>query len=356
PLELRKMLAGRNAGVGMSLGPNTDNISGSAGSTLDEIETMLQMLWLRFDGVRRDEGLYKSYLAKEEEALRHRDVAPAARFGDAVVETLYAQHPYAPRATVLADLSRVDLDRSIALYRQRFSSAKGFTFILAGNFDVAKIKPLLATYLGTLPTPDLPVAWRDVGLRTASGVLKREVRAGTEPESTLSLTFTGPAAWSSEEQLRLDALVEVMNLRIVEVLREKMGVIYSGRMSGAFVRGPYEHYRIGTALPTAPEQVDRMAAALFAEIERLKAEGPDPLELDKVKKNWSLSWQNSLRSNAYWISTLGTAELYGSDPHRILDRLQRVGALTADDVKQAARRYFDTGNYVQVVLNPLTVR
>jgi zinc protease len=352
PLELRKILAGRAANVGTSIGADFEDISGAAGGTPEELETMLQLLWLRFDGVRRDEGLYKSYLAKEEEALRHRDATPQARFSDVLVDTLYARHPYEPRATVLADLKSVDLDRSIALYRQRFSSARGFTFVLAGKFDVAKIKPLLAAYLGTLPTPDLPVAYRDVGLRYASGVVKREVKAGTEPKSTVSLTFTGPAAWSPDEQLRLEALVEIMNLRIIDVLREKMGLIYSGGMGGAIVRAPYEHYRIGTSLPTGPDQVERMTAALFAEIERLKKEGPDPAELDKVKRNWSLSWQRNLRSNAWWASALGSSELYGSDPHRFLDQLQRAGKITPEDVKLAAQRYFNTENYVQVVLNP----
>jgi zinc protease len=310
------------------------------------------MLWLRFDGVRRDEGLYKSYLAKEEEVLRQRDALPQTRFADALVDTLYARHPYEPRATVLADLPKVDLDRSLALYRQRFSSAKGFTFVVVGNVDLSTLRPLLAAYLGSLPTPDLPLAYRDVGLRYASGVIKREVKAGSEPKSTVSLNFTGPASWSPDEQLRLDALVEVMNLRIVEVLREKMGVIYSGRMSGGIRRSPAGQYRISTSLPTGPDQVERLTSALFAEIDRIKTAGPDPADLDKVKQNWGQSWPRSLRSNAFWAAQLAGAELYGSDPHRVLDHLQRVAKLTPDEVKRAAQRYFDTGNYVQVVLNP----
>jgi len=352
PLELRRMLAGRNANASVQLGADTDEIGGTAGSTPEEIETMLQMVWLRFDGVRRDEGLYRSYLAKEEELLRHRDATPQARFADVLVDTLYAKHPFEPRAMVLADLKKVDLDRSIALYRQRFSSARGFTFVLAGKFDVDRIKPLLATYLGTLPVPELPLAYRDVGLRYATGVVKQEVKAGTEPKSTLALSFTGPAAWSPDEQQRLEALVEVMNLRIIEVLREKMGLIYGGGMSGGISRTPWEHYRITASLPTGPEQVERMRAALFAEIERLKQEGPDQAELDKVKRNWAQNWQRNMRSNAYWVATLTSAALYGSDPHRILDQLQRAGKITPEDVKLAAQRYFNTQNYVQVVLNP----
>jgi zinc protease len=143
-----------------------------------------------------------------------------------------------------------------------------------------------------------------------------------------------------------------MNLRIVEVLREKMGVIYTGRMSGGISRVPYDHYLIGAALPTAPEQVERLTAALFLEIDRLKKEGPDQDELDKVKRTWAQSWQRSLQTNAFWAAALGGAELYGTDPHRVLDQMQRAATISLEDVKLAAQRYFNTGNYVQVVLNP----
>jgi zinc protease len=170
----------------------------------------------------------------------------------------------------------------------------------------------------------------------------------------VSLNFSGPAAWSPEEQLRLEALVEVMNLRIVEVLREKMGVIYTGRMSGGIARVPYEHYLIAASLPTAPEQVERMTAALFLEIDRIKKEGPDQADLDKVKRTWAQNWQRNLQNNAFWAAALGGAELYGTDPHRLLDQMQRAAAISTDDVRLAAQRYFNTGNVVQVVLNPET--
>jgi zinc protease len=319
---------------------------------MEDIEAMLQLVWLRFDGVRRDENLYKSYMSKQEELLRNRDAMPEARFGDAIVDTLYNKHPYAPRAIVLADVARVDLDRSIALYRQRFGSAKGFTFVLAGNFDVARLKPLLAAYLGTLPVADLPLAYRDVGLRFPRGVVKRELKAGAEQKSMVSLSFTGAASWSPEEQLRLDALMEIMNLRITDVLREKLGLIYGGNMGGAIYRIPYQYYTVGAMLPTGPDKVAPMMTALFAEIERLKKEGPDPSDLAKVKSNWRQSWPQALQSNGYWLDVLNGAELYGIDPQRLLVRQERADAITAEDIRQAARRYLDTGNYVQVVLNP----
>lgn len=350
PLDLGKILAGKAAGVTVGLGGYTDVVGGASGAS--DVETMLQLLWLKFAGVRRDEALFRAYLDKQAEIARNQSDLPGRRFGDAVLSALYNDHPRAPRSLKAEEYAQIDLDRSIAIFRQRFSSAKDLTFILAGSFDEQAIRPLLATYLGSLPTPDIPVAYRDVGLRPVTGVVKREVRSGAEPKSTISLNFTGPAAFSETEQLRLAALVEVTNLRIIEVLREKMAMIYGGGASGSLSKIPYGHYAIGINLPTGPEHVDKVLEATFAEIARLQQHGPDAAELEKVKSGWIQNHRRSLRENGYWVANLQSALTEGLDPAAILDIERQVQALTAQDVQAAARRYFDTRNYVQVVLNP----
>jgi zinc protease len=350
PLDMRKILAGKAAGVTVGLGSYTDVIAGASGAT--DIETMLQLLWLKFADVRRDESLFHAYIDKQAEIARNASGQPGRRFGDAIVSALFNNHPRAPRSLDADEYAKIDLDRSIAIFRQRFSSAKDMTFILAGSFDEKAIRPLLASYLGTLPTPDVPVAFRDVGLRPVTGVVKREVRSGTEPKSTISINFTGPAEFTEAEQLRLSALIEVTNLRIIEVLREKMAMIYGGGASGALSKIPYGNYSIGINLPTGPENVDKVVAATFAEIKRLQESGPDAAELEKVKTGWIQNHRRSLRENGYWVANLQSSLTEGTDPASILKVEQQVGALTAQDVQAAARRYFDTSNYVQVVLNP----
>jgi zinc protease len=352
PTDLMKMLAGRRAGVTLGMSDYTDEIAGQSASGPEDLETMFQMLWLRFDGVRRDENLYKAFMGGLGEMVRNRAAAPEQRFAEAVTDTLYGRHPYEGRLPTQDDIAKIDLDRSLAIYRQRFASAKGLTFVVVGDFDPAAIKPLVTAYLGTLPTPDLPLAYRDVGLRIAKGVVKKEVRAGTEPKSVVSLTFAGPAAWSPAEALKMSALIEVMNLRVNTVLREKLGLIYTGQMAGAVHRIPYQHYEISTQLPTGPEKVDQLVAALFAEIDNIKANGPTQAELDKVKANWRVSNERARHENGYWLQNLQLSLLEGTPMARLLTVMDEADAITAADVRTAAQRYFDKDNYVQVVLLP----
>jgi len=350
PLDLQKILAGKAAVVRTGLGNFTDNVNGNAGST--DVETMLQLVHLQFSNVRRDEDLYKSYVGKQVEAARNLMAQPESVFRDALIATLYNNHPRVPRVPRPEDFSKLSLDRIVSIYKERFSSARGLTFIFVGSFDVERIKPLIATYLASLPTPEISVAFRDAGVRPVSGVVKKEVRSGSEAKSQVALNFSGKAAFSEAEQMRFHALLDVMNLRITEVLREKLALIYGGGMNGGLNKIPYGNYAIDVSLPTGPANVDRVIAATFAEIERMKQFGPDPADLDKVRQGWLEGHRKSLRENAYWASRLDSALLQGLDPASILTYEKQVAQITPQDVKNAARRYFDMQNYVQVVLYP----
>jgi zinc protease len=110
PLDMRKVLAGKAAAVTHGLGNRLHVVAGTAGAT--DIETMLQMVWLRFDGVRRDEDLYKSFIGKQIEAGAQPPGAAGRAFGDTVVATLYNNNPRAPRALRPEDFAQHHLDRA----------------------------------------------------------------------------------------------------------------------------------------------------------------------------------------------------------------------------------------------------
>jgi zinc protease len=226
------------------------------------------------------------------------------------------------------------------------------TFIIVGSFDPEKIKPLLETYLASLPTQEIKTKFRDLGIRPVTGVVKNEKRIGTEPKSVVSLTFTGPANYSLEEYKRFLMLIEVMNIKMIDILREKLSLIYSGGMSGTINRIPFGNYRISVNLPCAPENVDKVIAATFAEIEKIQKEGPQQADVDKVKQNWSKQYQIAMRTNYKWLASLKDSILYGTNPADLLAEEKIINAIQPEDIKATAKRYFNTKNYVQAVMYP----
>ncbi|MBV8667037.1 MAG: insulinase family protein [Burkholderiaceae bacterium] len=350
PTDLQKILAGKNANLGTSSNLYLDAITGNSGSA--EIETMLQMLYLRVTSPRRDEELFKSYVARAQEGAKNALASPDAIFWNDTRDVLYKHHPR--RATIARpeDFARIDLDRAMEIYRARYASAKDLTFIIVGSFDLEKIKPLVATYLASLPVAPVEEKFKDVGLNPVTGVVKKEVHAGTEAKSVASLYFTGLQPWSQEEADRFYMLVDVLNIKIIDVLREKLSLIYSGGMSGTMERAPHGHYLIGGNLPCAPENVNKVIAALFAEIDKLQKEGPQQADIDKVKQNWRENYTIGLRTNKFWLDRMQFAILNGDDPTQFLNLEKRIDGITAKQLQEAAKRYFNQKNYVQMVLYP----
>jgi zinc protease len=117
-------------------------------------------------------------------------------------------------------------------------------------------------------------------------------------------------------------------------------------------RTPYPYYQISLTLPCAPENVDKVIAAAFGEIQKMQDVDTDSADWAKVKQNWLTTHRKNLRENSYWLGHLQTAALYGTDPATVLDYERLVNAITTQDIQAAAKRYLTRNNYVQVVLEP----
>jgi len=350
PNDLVKILAGKSVSSSARVSALNEAVRGESGR--DDIESMLQLTYLQMTRPRKDSTIYNAFVDRQRELAQNNLVRPESVFYDTVSRTLYNDSPRVRRLARPADFDQLSLDRVFDLYTSRMASARDFTFFIVGSFDVEQIKPLIATYLASLPTGPIATAFRDEGIRPVRGVVKKEVRAGSEQKSVISLSFTGEAPYSRDEALRMRVLTEVLNIKLIEVLREKMGAIYSADLSGSLNRQPYASYAINANLPCAPENVDKVLAATFAEIDRVKQHGALVADLDKVKASMLRAYRKGLRENAYWMGSLQNALVNNSDPEEILNFEQRLAAVTPADVAQAAQRYFDLQNYVQVVLYP----
>src|SRR5690606_38288531 len=100
------------------------------------------------------------------------------------------------------------------------------------------------------------------------------------------------------------------------------------------------------------ENVDKRIDATLGEIEKLKANGPSETDLNKVKETWKQQYQVNVKDNSFWARHLIQSIENDLDPLRILTYESRVDALKPADVQVVAKKYLNTGRYVQFVLNP----
>ncbi len=350
PLDLQKILAGRSVRLAYAIGNVTEGYGG--GSSNADVETMLQLAYLQMTQPRQDRALFDVFIDKQQEQARNALARPEAVLTDTMRTTLFGNHPRVGLTPRPEELDGIRLERVMELHKERLSSAYGMTFIFVGSFEPAKIKPLIATYIGGMPAAKIPTAYKDRNVRPVRGVVKKEVRRGREQKSQVDIAFTGVAKVDEMEQMRLRALIEIMQIKVTEALREQRGLVYTSSITGGMARHPYGNYTINIGLPTAPENVDKAIEATFAEVRKLQDKGPEPADLAKVKENWATNYRKALRENGWWLAGLQASVVNKTDPKLLLRQNDMIASLTAADVQAAAKRYFDFNNYVQVVLHP----
>lgn len=350
PIDLRKVLAGKSANVSPRIGTISEGVNGQSSAT--DVETMLQLVNLYFTAPRKDLELFNSFVSKQQSMYQNMSADPQYTFQEIMLQTLYKDHPWAPHLPTPETFSKLDADRALAIYRERFGNANGFTFVIVGKIDIASLKPLIETYLGSLPSTAKATAYKDVGLRPIHGPFKKEVKKGTEEKSLVRMFWNGEAKYSEDEAFRIQALVEIMNIKIVETLREELSGIYGGGMYGSMNKYPYGSYSFGISIPCGPENVDKLISAMLVEIEKVKTNGPSETDLNKVKETWRQQFLVNEKDNGFWARHLIQSVENGTDPARILTFEKRLADLKPQDVQAIARKYLNMDNYVQFVLNP----
>ncbi|MCA1247747.1 pitrilysin family protein [Massilia sp. MS-15] len=349
-LDLSRILAGKNLTLTAGMGPYTDHLNGSSNS--GDLETLLQLNYLAMTSPRRDKAVFRSFVNSNATLAQTQAAVPEGRFADARELAVYGGHPRTQLRPRPEDYRKLDLDRSLELFRSRMLNAKGMSFYFVGDFEVEAIKPLLAAYVATLPVSELALSYRDPGIRQVPGVVRREVRAGVEQKSMVTYDFGGEMDYSRSEATAFTAMVDVLNLRIRDALRDRHQLIYTGGASGRYGRIPRPLYSIAIQLPTAPQHVEKIETVLWEEIAALQDKGPTPEELNKVRQGMLQVYRKSLKENGYWLVRLQNADLEGDDPGDILTVAERIEAVSAEGVRAAAQRFLTRERHVEMVLRP----
>jgi len=351
PSDLEKVTAGKNISVSTNITEINDEIK--ATSTVKDFESMLQLLNLYVTQPRKDDALFKAYKEKQMTMLQNVLSNPRTAYIDTTIKTLYNNNPLARMVIPhQSDFDNINLDRAIEIYKSEIGDADGYHFFIVGNIDPSTAIPMLETYLGSLPVNNKKPAIVDNGVRPVKGIHKLEVKKGKEKQSLILGIYTGEVAYSEDLALKAQALSEVLNIRVIEELREKMQAIYGGSFNASVSKEPYERYSFQVALPCGPENVDKLITATGDLIKEVKDNGPEAKNLDKVKSQWHEKHTTDLKENKYWESQLENILFWGKDKDRVLNYDTYIQKLTPADIQATAKQLFDGKNEFISVLYP----
>ena len=346
--DLRKQISGKNAQA--SLGVGTYEHMVTANAALKDVETMFQLLYLQFTAPRFSEDDFQTLMNRYNARLANQMTDPDFIFSQNLMNTLYG-NSYRRQQLTPELLSTIKLEHMAAIHKQLFSNAADFRFTFIGNMSPEELKPLVEKYIGSLPTAKKAGnVYTDDKVRPVKGGVVNDFRAKMEqPKVSVFVGYSGDLKFDMKNQVVAAYLSQALRNRYLKSIREEKGGTYgvSARVS---LTPRTSEYMVEIAFDTNEQMADELTDIVFAEIEKIAAEGPLADDMEKTREYENKNYTKSIEQNGWWNSTL--YHFYKYNINRAEEYLPAVNGVTSADVQALAKKILEDGNLVKVVMRP----
>jgi zinc protease len=264
-------------------------------------------------------------------------------------QALFPQHPYALRSNGSVESVQRLTQKDLLEFRDRYVVAKNGVIYVFGDVKAGEVKQLIEQTLGKMKPGAL--ALTDAKASAPLGKPETVESHKDKAQGVIMVGFRG-ASLSSPDRYALDLIDEAssdLGSRFFIRIREQMGLAYyvgAGQMQG-LVPGLFSFY-----LGTDPQKIEPVKTALLDEIRKLANDGLTPEELARAKKKLIGQQEIANQSNDAFGYHCALDELYGLG-FNYYKRLEHdVNAVTLDDTKQVAAKYFRDQPYVLATVRP----
>ena len=349
-VELEKKLKGKNLEIHTYISDTKEGFRGN--STPKDIETLMQLVYLYFKEPRKDTTAFKAFMSQTENQMKFMKSSPMMSFYDTLFKSAYPGYKRLVIFPTPQQLQQVNLNKLYKIYISRFANAREFKFFLTGNFSIDTIIPLVTKYFGSLPSLNRQEAWVDVSPKFPKGVVNNTLYKGTDPQGMVGIVMSEPFDYNPKNLLELNMLKEIISIKLIEVIREKMSGVYSPQVMINPEHYPKSKFQFMVMFGCSPKAADKLTNAVFSEVKKIRANGPTETDLNKAKETLIRTRETDLEKNEFWLGKIESVYYDGTDPATILNFKDRVNAITIADLKLAANTYLLPKHYVRVVLKP----
>lgn len=349
-IELNKMLTGKIASVSPSIGSYDEGFSGK--SSVADFETMLQLINLYFTAPRKDDNAFGALVNIYKTTLANNASDPRRAFSDSVTVMINNHHA----RTVLLNLKtleKLDQEKALSFFKERFGTPSDFTFIFTGNIDPenASVKQAILTYLGGLKTKKAKEHFTDNKIRKPRGLVNNHfAREMQIKKASNFILYSGALPYNIENKIAMTAIGNILNMRYLESIREKEGGSYGVGVRGSLSDVPVNEAVIMMQFDTDPEKQTRLMKVIHNEVDTIVENGPRHDDLQKVKENMIKKYSEDLRENSWWSGTL--VSFYQDKINYIEDYKAAVDALTPEKIQATLKKITEQGNIMEVVMKP----
>ncbi len=349
--DFGKVMTGKSASAGLWLGTYEKGVS--AGSSVKDFETMLQILYLRFTQPHRDDKAYETWVNKTRNSLLNRELDHKTIFRDSVnlMATCHSDRNF---VLTLDKMDRLSLDKMMQIYKERFANPAEFTYIITGNINPEDkaVKKAVCQWLGGLKTNKSHEMWIDRGVRAPKGVQKNYFTRQMEiHQATNRIQYTSyDIPYTLDNALNMEMIGRVLSTRYLESIREREGGSYGVGCGGWMDRLPVERAVLVMQFDTDPDKQERLMQIIHEEVMNIVENGALAADVNKEKESMLKDYQENLEKNWWWTSAIKTYLKYGEN--NLTDYKAAVERITPETVQALLKQLVAAGNMFEVVMSP----
>jgi zinc protease len=281
------------------------------------------------------------------EGLRIERTTPGFLAGERMRKVLFGEHPYGTISPTEAQVEGYGLEQLKDFYRKYYRPGNAL-LVMVGDFEpkamLAQVENVFGSWVAgevdEAPNPSLPeLHGRRVYLVHLPGAVQAQIVVGNR-----AITRRHP------DWLRLTLANSIyggaFNSRLVMNIREQKGYTYSPR-SGAHPLRQHGYFTISAAVRN--DVVAATLTEMFYEVDRMRSTPVGEEELADARNYLTGLFSLGLATQDGLAGQLATSTLERLPEDYLETYRERILALTAGDVFDAAQKYFDSAN-AQIVI------
>jgi zinc protease len=350
-IDLPKVLAGKKANSRVALGGVSESVSGS--SSTKDVETMMQLVNLRFTKPRFDEKSYNVLMQNVDAFLIRNSQQLQSKMRDSVTVILYGKNHPTERLFDKKLVSEMSFDTMKSIYASRFGNAADFKFFIVGDVTKETVKPLLEKYIASIPTTTVNENWKNNATSWKSNAIDKDVFLEMEdPKTSVRFVVKNDMKYSLKNSLLMRAVGDILQLRYTESLREEEGGTYGASSRGSISKRPSQEASISVSFDCDPALAEKLIAIVHKEIDDLKNGTIQQADLDKTLTNYLKEREERKNYNSYQMSLLKNDVLEGYNMNDPKNYQSIVNSITTKDIQNIVKKLMRNSKSYEIVFKP----
>lgn len=349
--DLSKVLAGKNANTRIGITDLEESISGM--TTTKDIETMLQVVHLQFVKPRFDENSFKVLQNNLNNNLIQRRNDIAYKMEDSITTTLYGFNNAKKRLFDENYIKDISFEKIKSIYQDRFNNAADFVFFITGDVSKEALKPLLEKYIASLPTNKKKEKWQDNSVSWLNKTNKKDVFLAMEdPKATVRIAFKNNFKYSLKNTYILKAFQDILELRLMETLREQEGGTYGASVFSSLTKRPKQLASFYVYFDCNPDKADKLVSIVHQEIDKIKNGTIQKEDLNKALSSYLKEVKEEKAYTSYQLNLLYDYFIEGYNKNDTKNNVDLINAITPQDIQKFVNAMMNDVQSFEIIFKP----